>query len=86
MTRKAPKTPALDVWSHKWRIVKRGNQHCIMSGKAEVCRISPGLHKDFARLIRSAPDMRSELTDLVHFIGDSMPGVVFGILSNRGMK
>jgi hypothetical protein len=86
MTRKAtkaPKAPTLTVWSHKWRITKRGNHHYIMSGKAEVCRIAPGLHKDFARLIRSAPNMRSELDSLVRFIGDDMPGVVFGIMSNH---
>jgi hypothetical protein len=89
MTRKAPKArkatkpPALNVWSHKWRIVKRGNHHYIMSGKAEVCRIAFGLHKDFARLIRSAPEMRSELDSFVRFIGDDMPGVVFGIMSNH---
>ena len=81
--RKAPKPPALNVWSHKWRIVKRGNHHYIMSGKAEVCRIAPCLHKDFARLIRSAPEMRCELDSLVRFIGDDMPGVVFGIMSNH---
>jgi hypothetical protein len=81
--RKAPKPPALNVWSHKWRIGKRGKHHYIMSGKAEVCRIAPGLHKDFARLIRSAPEMRSELDSLVRFIGDDMPGVVFGIMSNH---
>jgi hypothetical protein len=54
-----------------------------MSGKAEVCRIAPCLHKDFARLIRSAPEMRCELDSLVRFIGDDMPGVVFGIMSNH---
>jgi len=83
MTRKATKPPALDVWSHKWRIVKRGKQHYIMAGKAEVCRIAPGLHKDIAKLIRSAPCMRQELSKLVHFISDEMPGVVGGILSNK---
>jgi len=54
-----------------------------MAGKAEVCRIAPGLHKDIAKLIRSAPCMRQELSKLVHFISDSMPGVVAGVISNK---
>ena len=83
MTLKAPTESDMRMWHAEWRIVKRGKQHCIMAGKAEVCRIAPGLHKDIARLIRSAPCMRQELSKLVHFISDEMPGVVGGILSNK---
>jgi len=83
MTLKAPKESDMRIWSAQWRIVKRGKQHCIMAGKAEVCRIAPGLHKDIAKLIRSAPSMRQELTKLVHFISDEMPGVVAGVISNK---
>ena len=83
MTLKAPTENDMRIWQAQWRIVKRGKQHCIMAGKAEVCRIAPGLHKDIARLIRSAPSMRQELTKLVHFISDEMPGVVAGVISNR---
>jgi hypothetical protein len=83
MTLKAPTESDMRIWSAQWRIVKRGKQHCIMAGKAEVCRIAPGLHKDIAKLIRSAPCMRQELSKLVHFISDEMPGVVGGILSNQ---
>ena len=83
MTLKAPKESDMRIWSAEWRIVKRGKQHYIMAGKAEVCRIAPGLHKDIAKLIRSAPSMRQELSKLVHFISDSMPGVVAGVISNR---
>ena len=85
MKRKAPEAPdpAILLWCNPWRVCKRGNQHYIMSGKHEVCRIAPGLHKDVARIIRSAPDMREELDALVHFISDNMPGLVNGILSNK---
>ena len=83
MSLKAPKESDMRIWSAEWRIVKRGKLHYIMAGKAEVCRIAPGLHKDIAKLIRSAPSMRQELSKLVHFISDEMPGVVGGILSNR---
>ena len=83
MTLKAPRESDMRIWSAEWRIVKRGKQHYIMAGKAEVCRIAPGLHKDIAKLIRSAPSMREELSKLVHFISDSMPGVVAGVISNR---
>ena len=83
MTLKAPTENDMRIWSTEWRIVKRGKQHYIMAKKAEVCRIAPGLHKDIARLIRSAPSMRQELSKLVHFISDEMPGVVGGILSNK---
>ena len=86
MTLKAPKESDMRIWSAEWRIVKRGKQHCIMAGKAEVCRIAPGLHKDIAKLIRSAPSMRQELTKLVHFISDEMPGVVAGVISNQTDK
>ena len=83
MTLKYPTESDMRIWSAQWRIVKRGKQHYIMAGKAEVCRIAPGLHKDIARLIRSAPSMRQELTKLVHFISDEMPGVVAGVISNK---
>ena len=83
MTLKAPRESDMRIWSAQWRIVKRGKQHYIMADKAEVCRIAPGLHKDIARLIRSAPSMRQELTKLVHFISDEMPGVVAGVISNK---
>jgi hypothetical protein len=84
MTLKSPKeSDILRIWLTQWRIAKRGKQHCIMAGKAEVCRIAPGLHKDIARLIRSAPSMRQELSKLVHFISDEMPGVVAGVVSNK---
>lgn len=83
MTFKVPTENDMRIWQAQWRIVKRGKQHYIMAGKAEVCRIAPGLHKDIARLIRSAPSMRQELTKLVHFISDAMPGVVAGIISNK---
>ena len=83
MTLKAPKESDMRRWSAQGRIVKRGKQHCIMAGKAEVCRIAPGLHKDIAKLIRSAPCMRQELSKLVHFISDEMPGVVAGVISNK---
>ena len=83
MTLKAPKESDMRIWHAQWRIVKRGKLHYIMAGKAEVCRIAPGLHKDIARLIRSAPSMRQELTKLVHFISDEMPGVVAGVISNK---
>tara|TARA_R110002126_G_scaffold184298_2_gene332717 strand:- start:534 stop:791 length:258 start_codon:yes stop_codon:yes gene_type:complete len=83
MTLKAPKESDMRIWHAQWRIVKRGKLHYIMAGKAEVCRIAPGLHKDIARLIRSAPSMRQELSKLVHFISDEMPGVVAGVISNR---
>jgi len=42
MTLKAPRESDMRIWSAQWRIVKRGKQHCIMAGKAEVCRIEPG--------------------------------------------
>ena len=83
MTLKAPTESDMRIWQAQWRIVKRGKHHYIMAKKAEVCRIAPGLHKDIARLIRSAPSMRQELTKLVHFISDSMPGVVAGVISNK---
>jgi hypothetical protein len=83
MTLKAPKESDMRIWSAEWRIVKRGKQRYIMAGKAEVCRIAPGLHKDIAKLIRSAPSMRQELSGLVHFISDKMPGVVAGVISNK---
>jgi hypothetical protein len=83
MTLKAPKESDMRIWHVEWRIVKRGKHHYIMAGKAEVCRIAPGLHKDIAKLIRSAPSMRQELTKLVHFISDEMPGVVAGVISNK---
>jgi len=83
MTLKSPTESDIRIWIAQWRIVKRGKLHYIMAGKAEVCRIAPGLHKDIAKLIRSAPSMRQELTGLVHFISDKMPGVVAGVISNR---
>ena len=83
MTLKSPKESDMRMWHAEWRIVKRGKLHYIMAGKAEVCRIAPGLHKDIAKLIRSAPSMRQELSKLVHFISDEMPGVVAGVISNR---
>ena len=83
MTLKAPRESDMRMWHAEWRIVKRGKQHYIIAGKAEVCRIAPGLHKDIAKLIRSAPCMRQELSKLVHFISDEMPGVVAGVLSNK---
>ena len=86
MTLKAPKESDMRIWSAQWRIVKRGKLHYIMAGKAEVCRIAPGLHKDIAKLIRSAPSMRQELSKLVHFISDEMPGVVAGVISNQPDK
>ena len=86
MTLKAPKESDMRIWSAQWRIVKRGKLHYIMAGKAEVCRIAPGLHKDIAKLIRSAPSMRQELSKLVHFISDEMPGVAAGVISNQPDK
>ena len=83
MTLKAPRESDMRIWSAQWRIVKRGKLHYIMAGKAEVCRIAPGLHKDIAKLIRSAPSLRQELSGLVHLISDEMPGVVAGVISNK---